>query len=345
MQRDRWAPGQLAREAAKNVFALQSRLYGVLVFATIVGVAIPLYAAWESVQLREQLAQEAQSGRGVFVLAAADENSPVAIDRASCEALSKDPDVLSSGLLISAGSSDFVQVGTDIPVIEASHTLLPTLDVSGAVVGAALRDTGQRFTLRMPDGTIQSASVGDSQPDVIGTNSAIVVGLPPAIRSGSRCFVKISALASEPAVSSRVIAELQSTGGPVSASYRFSEPRDPVTVFLNRPERFLPLILAIAGAITAGALNRLRTGEWAAYRMSGTSPRSLALIQLIEQFAIAGCLVLATALASAALTPSLIDPAATILTGVASGALWTMIATLIGIDLPFRKPTDLAKDR
>ncbi|MET4706076.1 hypothetical protein ABIB54_003582, partial [Frigoribacterium sp. UYMn621] len=29
----------------------------------------------------------------------------------------------------------------------------------------------------------------------------------------------------------------------------------------------------------------------------------------------------------------------------ASGALWTMIATLIGIDLPFRKPTDLAKDR
>ena len=124
MQRDRWAPGQLAREAAKNVFSLQSRLYGVLVFATIVGVAIPLYAAWESVQLREQLAQEAQSGRGVFVLAATDENSPVAIDRASCEALSKDPDVLSSGLLISAGSSDFVQVGTDIPVIEASQAAI-----------------------------------------------------------------------------------------------------------------------------------------------------------------------------------------------------------------------------
>jgi len=91
--------------------------------------------------------------------------------------------------------------------------------------------------------------------------------------------------------------------------------------------------------------NRLRTGEWAAYRMSGTSSRSLALIQLIEQFAIAGCLVLATALASVALTPSLIAPAATLLIGVASGALWMMIATLIGIDLPFRKPTDLAKDR
>ena len=176
MQRDRWAPGQLAREAAKNVFSLQSRLYGVLVFATIVGVAIPLYAAWESVQLREQLAQEAQSGRGVFVLAATDENSPVAIDRASCEALSKDPDVLSSGLLISAGSSDFVQVGTDIPVIEASHTLLPTLDVSGAVVGAALRDTGQRFTLRMPDGTIQSASVGETAS--ASATTACVVGVP-----------------------------------------------------------------------------------------------------------------------------------------------------------------------
>ena len=345
MQRDRWAAGQIARESAKNVFSLRSRLYGLLVFATIVGVAIPLYAAWESLQLREQLAQEARSGRGVFVLAAADDSSPIDIDRASCEALDRAPDVLASGLLQSVGSSDFVQIGTSIPVLAASNTLFPMLDMSGALIGAALRHPGKPFALRMPDGTIQSASVGGSQPDVVGTNSAIIIGLSPAVRTGSRCFVKISALASEPAVASRAIAELRSQGGPVSASYRFSEPRDPVTVFLNRPERFLPLLLAIAGAVSAGVLNRLRSGEWAAYRMSGTSPRSLALIQLVEQFAIAGCLALASALASAVLATSLIDPGATILIGVASGALWTVVAMLIGIDLPFRKPTDLAKDR
>ncbi|MET4781723.1 hypothetical protein [Glaciihabitans sp. UYNi722] len=345
MHRDRWVFPQLAREATKNVFDTHSRLYGLLVVAVLIGVAIPLYSAWESGQLLTQLHEEANQGRNVLTISALDQKSPAEISRRSCEGLTHDSDVLRAGVRESQGTSDFSQLGTLIPVTAVSVTLLPELGHYGAVVGNAIRKTGPPFHLVMPDGTVQTAAVGTTQPDVIGTASSVAVGLSPDVTESTRCFVVLDPLARAAAVSDRLVAELESTGGALIADDQFSEPRDPIETYLVRPDRFLPLLLAFAGAITAGAMGRLRTGEWAAYRMSGTSSRSLLIIQLLEQASIAGCLVVTASLTTAIVWPRMVSPLSTVLEAVAAGALWVVVSVLVCIDIPFRTPTTLAKDR
>jgi hypothetical protein len=345
VQRDSWAFSQLAREANKNVFDLRSRLYLLLVIAVLIGVAIPLYAAWQSQQLLSQLQDEATQGRNVVTIAALRDDVPVVISRASCEALSNDADVEAAGILERHEPENFPQLGTRIPVTAASTTLLPELRRYGSIVGNALRRSGPAFTLLMPDGSTQSAATGTAQPDAIGTNSGVVFALSPSVTGARSCLVVLSPLARETQVAGRLVAQLSSTGGAIAARSEFSEPRDPIDVFLARPDRYLPLLLALAGAITAGTLNRLRSGEWAAYRMSGTSVRSLLLIQLLEQANIAGCLALFGALTTLAVSWLLISPLSTILSLLAAAAIWVVAASLVAVDLSFRKPTDLAKDR
>ena len=345
MQRDRWAAGQLAREACRNVFDLRSRLFFLLGLAALMGALIPIYAAVQSTQLRAQLSQDALRGRNILVFAALNADSPVEISRASCERLSSSPDVVRAGVLLPLPTRNFLQLGAVIPVAAASSTLLPELARFGALVGSALRPTGPAFSLLMPDGGIQSAIVNNPQPDVIGTNSNVVVGLPPAVTSTPRCIVVLTPTAIEAEAVPQLRAQLQSTGGAVSAQQEFTESRSPIALFLGRPDQFLPLLLALAGALSAGMLNRLRTAEWAAYRMSGTSARSLAIIMLCEQSALAGCLGLAATLATLVLAPVLISPVATIGMALAAAALWVGVGTFASVQICWRKPTSLAKDR
>ena len=345
MQSDSWSLRFIVREASKNVFSVHSRLYGVLIFAIVVGVGSPLYSAWESVQLRQQLSEEALAGRGTFIVAAADLMAPVQIQRSSCEALASEPDIVGAGMVNAAGSFDITQIGTNIPVVEASASLIPDLRERDAIVGSALRIRGPGFRLQMPNGYVATARVGVPEPDAIGTNSAITVALPPSVQNGTSCIIRVSELADVRAVASRVIPEIRSVGGALAMTYRFSEPRDPVQVFLARPDRFLPLLLAIAGAIVVGFLNRLRTSEWAAYRMSGTSPRTVILIQGFENIAIAGCFATASGLTSAALCEYFVSPASTVLMGLAAAVGWVFVASVIGTDVALRRPSDLAKDR
>jgi hypothetical protein len=345
VQRDKWAFSQLAREANKNVFDLRSRLYLLLAIAVLIGLAIPLYAAWQSQQLMAQLDQEASQGRNVVAITALRDNAPAVISRASCEALSDDPDVERSGLLEHQSPENFPQLGAQIPVAAASITLLPELARYGSVVGDALRQPGAAFSLIMPDGSVQKAITGKGQPDAVGTNSSVVVGLSPSVTGAPKCLVVLSPLAREPEVANRLVAQLISTGGPLAAQEEFSEPRNPIDVFLGRPDRYLPLLLALAGALTAGTMNRLRSGEWAAFRMSGTSTRSLLIIQVLEQANIAGCLALVATLTTLMVSRYLISPTSTILISLAAASVWIIGSTLVAIDLPFRKPTNLAKDR
>lgn len=95
----------------------------------------------------------------------------------------------------------------------------------------------------------------------------------------------------------------------------------------------------------AERLNRVRTGEWAAYRMSGTSPRSLFVLLSLEQALLAGCLALSGALPTLAAASSLVSPVATAGIVLAAAALWVIAGVVMSVDLPLRQPTNLAKDR
>lgn len=346
MQRDQWRIGQLIREAVKNVFAPRSRLYGLVLLAVAIGVAVPLYSAWESTQLTDRLQRESLLGRNVLVVAAVDKaHRPASIDRRSCEAVASDDDVIAAGITEPEGPADFPQIGAGIPVLAVSTTLLPQLEQHGAIVGSALRSGGGAFELLMPQGIAEKAIVGSKEPEAIGTNSAVAVNLAPDVTSSSTCDVVLSATANALDASNRIVSELRSTGGPIIATQSFSEPEDPIKVFENRPEQFLPLLLALAVALSAGTLNRLRTGEWAAYRMSGTSPRSLFVVITLEQTALAGTMATVAAATTLAVGGYLIAPVAPVLFAGAGAALWIIGATLMSFDLPLRKPTSLAKDR
>jgi hypothetical protein len=333
------------REALKNVLVKRSRLFGLLLIATAIGVSAPTFAAFESMTLTRQLSSEQDQGRNVIVISALSKDKPVLISRQSCETLTMNSDVDRAGFLISAGDQDLFQIGAQIPVIAASTTLIPQLQNAAAVVGEALGSSIDDQRLRMPDGTVLTATRSAKQPDTIGSNSAVVVALQPDLTEANTCTVVLNPLAKESQVAPRLVAELRSTGGSLMIQYPFSEPRDPIAQFLNRPERFLPLLLSIIGALCAVMVNRLRTGEWAALRMSGTSARSVVLLQLFEQLVIAGCMVSVAAGTAAIMSSWLISPGATLSYVFAGAGGWVALAILLSLDLTIRKPTDLGKER
>ena len=345
MQRDSWSLAHLAREACRNVFHLRSKMFALLGCAVVIGTVIPIYAAIQGQQLRDLFAEEAALGRNVVLFSALDNTVPVSISRASCEALAHNADVDRAGMLRSQPTGDFVQLGSLVPVAEASTTLMPELASFGALVGHALRAPGPAFTLAMPDGNMHRAIVARRQPDAIGTNSDVVVALPVQVTSASSCLAVLTPTAREAEVAPRLLAALQATGGNLSAQQQFSEPRNPITVYLARPEQYLPLLLALAGGLAAGTVNRLRSGEWAAYRMSGTAPRSVGVVMLLEQVALAGCLAFSSAATTLMVAPRLLSPISTHGWAVAAAALWVIAATVASAGIALKKPTNLAKDR
>lgn len=345
MQRDGWSLAHLAREACRNVFDLRSKMFALVGCAVLIGTVIPIYAAMQSQQFQAQLADDAAKGRNVVEFSALDPTFPVSISRASCEALAQNPDVDRAGILRSQPSGDFLQLGSLVPIAEASSTLMPELSRFGALVGHALRGAGPVFNLVMPDGSNHQAIVAPLQSDAIGTNSDVVVGLPTQVTDAPRCLAVLAPTARESEVAPRLVAALRSTGGSLSAQQQFTESRDPITVYLARPEQYLPLLLALAGGLAAGTMNRLRSGEWAAYRMSGTAPRSVGIIMLLEQAALAGCLAISSAVTALIFAPRLLSPTSTQGWALAAAALWVIAATLASADISLKKPTNLAKDR
>ena len=116
MQRDAWTLAHLAREACRNVFDVRSKMFALLGCAVLIGTVIPIYAAIQGQQLRDQLADEAALGRNVVLISALDNAIPVSISRASCEALAQNADVARAGILRSQPTRDFLQLGSLVPI-------------------------------------------------------------------------------------------------------------------------------------------------------------------------------------------------------------------------------------
>lgn len=349
MQRDRWRALPLVREAVRNVADVRARLFPALVLAVVGGSAVAVFAGLEAANLQHQLGSLQGQGRLVLEISSTSPQIPAFIDRRSCEALTGTAGVERAGIVVPEGLWDVGQLGANVPVSAVSRTLFPELDRADALVGSALREPSPDFLLTLPAGLVGTGHVMPEQPKGVDTNSAILVGLGPEVTTGPSCRVVLNPFGHASEAVPRVVAALKSTGAePIAANSPFQDNIDPVKEFLARSSRYLPLLLGTLGGFAAAVIDRVRLSEFAAYRLSGTSGRSLAVLILLEQLLLCGAVVAATSLAALVVVAVSGYPAsvpAVVLSGVAAGAVWVVVATLLTLDVPLRRPTDLAKDR
>jgi hypothetical protein len=88
----------------------------------------------------------------------------------------------------------------------------------------------------------------------------------------------------------------------------------------------------------------MRSSEWAAYRLTGTSARTLIILQGMEQLIVAGVFAAGTSLASLVLSAHLISPQAVVFSTCAAAGIWLIIAVGGGCITALRSPISLAKD-
>ncbi|SNS90984.1 hypothetical protein SAMN06309944_1328 [Micrococcales bacterium KH10] len=346
MQRDRWRLAPFLHEAARNVFDFRAKLFPAVLLAVLAGSGLAAISAIESTGIENQLKDLQQQGRLVYTLTSQDPSKPVEIDRASCEALADQPGVDRAGLVKGIGFYDVPQIGTGMIISAASSSLFPELTTHGALVGSALRESGPAFNLKLPDGYVAQAMVLPAQPSGIDTNSMVLVPLRADQQTGDSCRVVFERHGNPKEAGDRALASLQAHGSePLVANTPHQENIDPVAAYLKRASRFLPLLIGILGGFAAAVINRVRLSEFAAYRLSGTSGRSLALLMWTEQALLAGTLASATAVATLVLRNYPISPDTVIYGGLTAGLAWIATATLFTIDIAWRRPTDLAKDR
>lgn len=345
MQRDRWHLGLLAREAARNVFGSGSRLLAVLALAVLAGAASSAYIALETQTLRQEIHDLAADGRNVLVFSALSNDAPTLIERDSCEALAGQHGIPHAGILEPAGELDVLPVGTRLPAQRASATLFPELTNAGLLVGRNLSDrASSAFTVRAGQ-DLTTAVHADPHPEDLGTGSSITLPPLPSDSTSERCVVILDAFSDVGIAMPVVAAQLKVTTNPASGAELLTATNNPAADYLQRSDRWFPLLLGLLGAIATAITTRLRASEIAVYRMSGTSPVSVMTLLTFEILLIAGSAALSATAASLALSAHYLDPAVPILWGLALAGTWTIAALAASLDLAVRRPNDLAKDR
>lgn len=345
MLRDRWSLPALIREATRNVFSLRSRVYPVLLLAALASTATPLVAAQQSLDLTATLGAEALAGRNTVRVTSSDAQNPAEIALASCEELARQPDVDSAGAVVQLGSFDLPQFGSNIPLVGASVTLIPELADSGAVVGPSLRsEASSPDSLLAPDGSVLSASRGHLMASSVGTNNAVAVAIPPEQDWVPACVIVLDDLADPDAVVPRLTASLISRGGALAAVEEFRSPTSPIETYRRSPAALLPYLLGFAGGAAGAVIMFARSSEWAVYRLSGTSRRSLVVLMTMEQVLCALVFLGGSAVTTLGLTGALVSATATLLSAAAGAAIWCGVAFTGACFLSLRSPLAMAKE-
>lgn len=342
--RDGWTAVHLWREAVRNLYSRDSRLTLLLCLAVFAAASSVAFAALQWALLADGLERDGLSGRNTLVFQSADITVPTLIDRSSCEALARQPDVLRAGGINTIGPATFVQLGPATQVAAVSSTLLSDLADVDAVVGAALGFDGKNRRLITPDGHVLLASRGGSSPAGLDLGSTVAVPLGPEDTVVQRCIVTLDRFAKVSEAAPRLSSSLHSTGGILASTSEFSASTDPVEVFVARPDQFLPVALGVVCGVFGIGLNRFRSSDVASYRFSGTSKRSMFLLLFFEQALLAAAFAAAGSLALLLLAGFFVQPALEIL-WVLSGSLAWLVASLANAVFAGGDPSWLSKDR
>lgn len=360
----------LVREAVKNVLSPAARMFPVLAVAVLLGAGQTALVVHQADTLGSTLDELGLVGRNVVVLTPPTSDAVSTVSRTSCEGLTRHDQVRAAGLLGRSERTDIVELGSFVPVQPVSDTLLPLLTTHDAVVGAALRPEGAAalwsdgdaalrpdgdaalwsdgdasVVLVTASGQVLQAAVGPPTPAGVSTGSVVGVPLDPTTTSGDHCVVVLDPYLPVQESRQLVLSELQLVGEPLVASSPYSETVDVVALHLGRTERYVPAAVAVLAGFTTLALSRLRSSELAAYRLSGTSRRSLATMLLLEQVIVAGFFVTSATTATLALGTHLRDPTVPVLWAVVGGLAWVACAGAAASTAVLRQASDLAKDR
>lgn len=296
--------------------------------------------------LSATLAELQSRGRNVVVASLSSPDSASTVTRESCEALALYAQVERSGLVQPSDRTDFAELGPLVPVQKTSATLVPLLGASDAVVGSALAAGGSMpRTLRTPEGQLLDSIVGPALPAGVPVNSVLSVPLDLDTTTGTYCVAVVESYIPLSEARRLVLADLQIRGDPLLVSTPFSEDVDIVSIYLGRTERFLPAGIAVLAAFSTLALSRSRSSELAAYRLSGTSRRSLAIIVVLEQATIAGFYVASATATVLVAGLHMRDPAVPVLWATVGALAWTLCAGSAASVATLRRASGLAKDR
>lgn len=345
MQRDQWRLGLLAREAFYNVFGVGSRMLVILGLAMLAGSGASVYHALEAQELHQEVQDLAAEGRNVLVFSRLAADEPAYIERASCEGLVQQRGVTHAGMLDYAGEVDVIPVGTQLPSQRASATLFPQLSHADVLVGHNLSDrSSQPFTVQVGEQLVAAVPT-EVRPAGLAVGSSITLPPRPTDVAVERCVVMLDPFSDAGVAASTMASQLKVVGNLVSSDELLTATNDPITEYLERPSRWLPLLLGLFGGVVTAVVMRLRASEVATYRMSGSSPVSLMTLLGMEALFIAGVAALAATGAAVVLAPRFLDPVVPLLWGLVLAGAWAIVAVAGVIDLTVRQPNDLAKDR
>lgn len=343
MERDRWSSSSLAREAVRNVRTSRRRLWPLLFFAIVGGAALAILAAVEGVQLRGDLTTLALSGRNVVVFGSASE-IPALIDRGSCDRLSTLVGVDRAGAVLNSQRVPVLPLGGSIPVVPVSVTLVPELSAVPAVVGSAL-GAGSGLGRIIIDGVPLAATGAAAQPEGIPLNQAVAVAAPATVVAVERCVVVLSSGADAEAMIPLLATQLVVDGVPPTGTAVLDEPLDRIEAFNQRLTRWLPLVVGALGGLASAGIAATRSNEFAAYRISGTTRRSLLLVYGMEAAILAGAMTTSAALGAVALSDWVIDVGAVTLGGLAGAGAWLVVALLGFLPLGSQSVLTITKER
>lgn len=341
---DRWRLTDLVREALRNTFARGARLLAAVALVGVLGTASVAFLVLEQRAMVDQIDALTAQGRGVVHYAETSADRPTLIDRTSCEALATAPGVQSAGIVLDAGRADALPFAIDAPAQRVSSTLIPELGEVDVLLGATLADHAGPFRALLHGHPFEAAVAPGSRE---GTSTSFSLSLPllPTDEAAGQCAVILEPLVVAGDVAVTHIAQLETRGNPLTAQEALSSPVDPVSAYLARMGRHLPLALGLLGGILTAVITRTRTSELAVYRLSGTSRTSLLTLLALEHLLVGGTAAAVTAVGALALTTQLLAPATAVVAGLTIAGATALTATIATIDIPFRRPTDLAKDR
>jgi len=341
---DGWRFADLTREALRNALGRGARLLPAVALAGLLGAGSVAILALEQRALDAEISSLTAQGRGVIGIVEVSPERPATISRSSCEDLTEMPGVQNAGIVVEAGRADAEPFTIDAPARRASTTLFPALGSVDVLLGgtlAAQEHTFHTFIYGQPF----LAAVAEPSREGTGSTFSLTFPLLPTDTTASRCVVLLDPLTSADEVSTDLIARLDIQGNPVNAQEVLTTPIDPIDDYLTRPGRHAPLALGVVGGLLTALITRSRTSELAVYRLSGTSRTSLLTLLSLENAVIAGLAASVSAISALLLAAHLLDPATAVTAGIALAGAWALVATIGTIDIAFRRPTDLAKDR
>lgn len=354
---DNWPLGYLAREATRNVMSWGARLFPVLLIAVLLGSGVAALGVKESRNYEARIASLAAQGRNMInVYLGADNNdekyaSNEGISRRSCENLNGMSGVVVAGLIDpEAETFNVAQISSHTPVRAVSSSLLPQLFEYDVVIGGALAENGSID----PDAVFDVITAGGAhltavvKPEIgprVPSTLAAFVTLSPETKYKGTCAVLFDQRVDSREMAPLVESAVSSAGGYVASQNTFSEQMDVKKEYLDRIERLAAPAAGAFGGLILAILAFMRSSELAAYRLSGTSPRSLGMMLTFESALIAGTFFTAAAIGVAIFRNQLLSPPATLLWAATGAGVWMIVAWILALPVLRRKPSDMAKDR